>query len=129
MLALNEKGKAINGSSILVIGIAYKPNVDDMRESPSFIIMDRLVELGAKIEFYDPWIPVIPASREHMNWKGKQSVEWKEEIINDFDSVIIVTDHKDVDYKNLKRWSDSIIDTRNVFPNLVESDKNHIYKA
>lgn len=129
MLALNEKGKAINGSSILVLGIAYKPNVDDMRESPSFIIMDRLVELGAKIEFYDPWIPVIPASREHMNWKGKLSVEWKEEIINNFDSVIIVTDHKDVDYKNLKRWSDCIIDTRNVFPNQVESDKNHIYKA
>ena len=129
MLALNNKGIAVKGSKILILGIAYKPNVDDMRESPSFTIMDKLVELGASIEFYDPWITEIPSSREHMNWKGKKSVDWKEEIIKEFDSVIIVTDHKDVDYNELKLWSDCIVDTRNVYPEINESEKEQIFKA
>jgi len=129
MLALNNSGKALNGSKILILGIAYKPNVDDMRESPSFVIMDRLRELGASIEFYDPWIPVIPSSREHMNWKGKKSVEWNTEVISGFDAAIIVTDHSDVNYSDLKKWSNCIIDTRNVYPFRSESDKMKIYKA
>ncbi len=129
MLALNDKGKSIKGSKILILGIAYKPNVDDMRESPSFVIMDRLVELGAKIEFYDPWIPVIPASRDHMNWKGKESIKWEKTVIKEFDMVVIVTDHRNVDYQNLKEWSNCIIDTRNVYPNLSDSDKEKIFKA
>lgn len=129
MLALNSKGKAFKNSKILILGIAYKPNVDDMRESPSFVIMDRLVLLGAKIDFYDPWIPVIPSSREHMNWKGKVSVEWKKTVIKEYAAVVIVTDHASVDYSELKKWSDCIIDTRNVYPNLSESEKEKIYKA
>jgi len=129
MLALNERGIALKGSHILIIGIAYKPNVDDMRESPSFVIMDRLVDLGAEVEFYDPWIPIIPTSREHMNWKGKESIEWERSVISTFDAVVIVTDHKNVNYSELKEWSDCIVDTRNVYPNLSESDKEKIYKA
>jgi UDP-N-acetyl-D-glucosamine dehydrogenase len=129
MLALNQKGKAIKGASILILGIAYKPNVDDMRESPSFVIMDRLVQLGADIEFYDPWIPVIPSSREHMNWKGEKSIDWEESIISKFDAAIIITDHKNVDYAELKEWSDCIIDSRNVYPLLSETDKEKIFKA
>jgi UDP-N-acetyl-D-glucosamine dehydrogenase len=129
MLALNEKGKALKNSKILILGIAYKPNVDDMRESPSFVIMDRLKELGAQIEFYDPWIPLIPSSREHMNWKGFESIEWNKEKIEAFDAVVIVTDHKAVNYIELKNWSDCIIDTRNVYPEISESDKEKIYKA
>jgi UDP-N-acetyl-D-glucosamine dehydrogenase len=129
MLALNNKGKAVKGSNILILGIAYKPNVDDMRESPSFKVMDRLVELGANIEFYDPWIPVIPSSREHMNWKGKSSICWDEKEVKKFDAVIIVTDHKDVDYLSLKNWSDCIIDTRNVYPEISKSEKEKIFKA
>lgn len=129
MLALNEKGKALKNSKILILGIAYKPNVDDMRESPSFVIMDRLTALGAQINFYDPWIPVIPSSREHMNWKGFESIEWKKEIIESFDAVVIVTDHKAVNYIELKNWSDCIIDTRNVYPEITDSEKVKIYKA
>lgn len=129
ILALNEKGKALKGSKILILGIAYKPNVDDMRESPSFTIMDRLVELGAQVEYFDPWIPEIPSSREHMIWKGKKSVLWNKEVINNFDSIIIVTDHKDVNYSELKEWSTCIVDTRNVYPQLSEIDKKKIFKA
>jgi UDP-N-acetyl-D-glucosamine dehydrogenase len=127
MLALNEKGKAMKGASILILGIAYKPNVDDMRESPSFVIMDRFLELGAQVEFYDPWIPIIPASREHMDWKGKKSIVWDEQIIKNFDATVIVTNHDMVDYSSLKEWSKCIIDTRNVYPSLSEQER--IYKA
>jgi len=129
MLALNERGIALKGSHVLTIGISYKPNVDDMRESPSFVIMDRLVDLGAEVEFFDPWIPMIPPSREHMNWKGKESIKWEQSVISAFDAVVIVTDHKNINYLELKEWSDCIIDTRNVYPNLSESDKEKIYKA
>lgn len=129
MLALNEERKAIKGASILILGIAYKPNVDDMRESPSFVIMDRFLELGAQVEFYDPWIPIIPASREHMNWKGKKSIVWDEQTIKSFDASVIVTNHDLVDYSSLKKWSKCIIDTRNVYPGLSEQEKEKIYKA
>ncbi len=129
MLALNEKGKAIKGSKVLILGIAYKPNVDDMRESPSFVLMDRLAKLGAVVDYYDPWIPVIPSSREHMNWKGNTSIEWSKHIIESFDAAIIVTDHKEVDYEHLKKWSNLIVDTRNVYANLNETDKEKVYKA
>lgn len=128
ILALNENGKAVKGSSILIMGIAYKPNVDDMRESPSFPIMDKLVKLGAKVEFYDPWIPKIPKSREHMNWYGKESVEWSEVIVSGFDAVVIVTDHTDVDYNSLIKWSDCIIDSRNILGEF-ESEINNVIKA
>lgn len=127
ILALNSRNKPINGSKILILGIAYKPNVDDMRESPSFPIMDRLITLGADIEFFDPWIPTIPTSREHMNWKGKKSIAWDKKIIESFDAALIITDHKGVNYGQLEEWSECIVDTRNVYPNSKNSKK--IYKA
>lgn len=115
MLALNSFGKAINGSKILILGIAYKSDVDDMRESPSFTVMDTLKKLGAVIHYYDSWIPTIPKSREHMNWFGLQSIEWKKEQIESFDAVVIVTDHSDVNYRELAEWSSCIVDSRNVY--------------
>ncbi|MEO1022670.1 MAG: nucleotide sugar dehydrogenase, partial [Bacteroidota bacterium] len=129
MHALNSQAKAVKGSRILVLGIAYKPNVDDMRESPAFPIMDELVNLGAEVEFYDPWIPEIPATREHMNWKGKQSIRWNEESVSEFDASVIVTDHKKVNYSELKKWVNCIVDSRNVYPELSEKEKEYIFKA
>ena len=74
--------------------------------------MDRFLELGAQVEFYDPWIPIIPASREHMDWKGKKSIVWDEQTIKSFDASVIVTNHDLVDYSSLKKWSfKCIIDT------------------
>ncbi len=129
MLALNTKGKAVNGSKILVLGVAYKPNVDDMRESPSFTIMDKFVRLGAEVSYYDPWIPVIPATREHKNWEGVKSISWEPSIISDHDAVIIVTDHKDVDYVQLLECSSCIVDSRNVYPGGHDLIGEKIFKA
>ncbi|MFV1884732.1 MAG: nucleotide sugar dehydrogenase [Balneola sp.] len=129
ILALNDQSKSVKGSKILVLGVAYKPNVDDMRESPSFPIMDKLVKLGAKVDYYDPWIPVIPPTREHMNWKGVTSIKWEEEGVKSYDSVVIVTDHSEVNYEELLNWSSCIIDSRNVYKDLTEDEKAKVFKA
>ena len=129
ILALNEQAKSVKGSKLLVLGVAYKPNVDDMRESPSFTIMDKLVRLGAEVDYFDPWIPEIPSTREHMNWKGVKSVSWQKELIETYDSVIIVTDHSDVDYEELLNWSNCIIDSRNVYKKLSEDNRRKVFKA
>jgi len=127
LLALNTFGKAIKGSKILILGIAYKPDVDDMRESPSFEIMDKLQKLGAKISYYDSWIPTIPKSREHMNWFGLTSIDWNKEDIENFDAVIIVTDHNEVNYEELASWSTCIVDSRNVYKKEVKH--KNVFKA
>lgn len=114
--ALNSKKKAVNGSNILVIGIAYKPDVDDMRESPSFHIMDHLVALGANIEFYDPFVPVVPTLREYDHWKDVESVVWTKEQIASYDAVLIATNHSTIDYQELVDWADLVVDSRNACP-------------
>lgn len=116
IIALNKHKKSVNGSKILLMGLAYKPNVDDMRESPTFILMNLFKELGGIIEYYDPHITQIPPSREHATYTGKLSIDWKEEIIRSFDVVVIATDHNSVDYARLKDWSKLIVDSRNVYP-------------
>ncbi len=128
MLALNHFGKATKGSNILILGIAYKPNVDDMRESPSFAVMDKLQKMGAEIEYYDPWIPIIPKSREHMNWFGLESVNWTKENIASFDAAVIITDHGDVNYEELAEWCPCIIDSRNVYKETL-GNPSTIFKA
>ena len=111
--ALNEKGKSVKGSRVLVLGLAYKPDVDDMRESPSFHLMDRLQARGALVEYHDPYIPVITPTREHGCWTGKESLAWTEEEIKSCDAVLIATKHASVDYQQLAEWCDCIIDARN----------------
>lgn len=115
--ALNSHGKPIRGSRILIIGIAYKPNVDDDRESPSYTLMDLLKEWGAEVEYYDPYIPVIRPGRENKQWAGKKSVDWREEVIRSFDAVLIATNHSNVNYAQLAEWAPCIIDTRNAMAN------------
>lgn len=113
--ALNKKRKAVNGSRILLMGLAYKPNVDDLRESPTFILMSLLEQMGAIVEYYDPFIPSIMKTREHPEYAGKKSVTWGKAVIESFDAVVIATDHADVNYDELKEWSDLIVDSRNVY--------------
>tara|TARA_R110000868_G_scaffold383578_10_gene650742 strand:- start:14593 stop:15924 length:1332 start_codon:yes stop_codon:yes gene_type:complete len=129
ILALNSNKTALNGSNILIIGIAYKPDVDDMRESPSFTIMDSLRNLGASIDFYDPWIPKIPKSRQHMNWYGKESIEWNKETISGYDAIVIVTDHKIVNYNELLNWNKCIVDSRNIISKLISGKHDNVFKA
>ncbi len=110
---LNEQGKAVNGSRILLMGLAYKADVDDMRESPTFELLDLLKEKGAQLEYYDPHIPVITPTREHAAWTGAESIEWKEDVVKGFDLVVITTAHKAYDLESLVAWAPAIIDTRN----------------
>ncbi len=111
--ALNDRRKAIKGSSILVLGLAYKPNVDDERESPSYVLMEMLKERGAEVAYYDPYVPVIKPTREHGLWAGTKSVAWDKQTITAFDVVLIATNHACVNYQELADWTECIVDTRN----------------
>jgi UDP-N-acetyl-D-glucosamine dehydrogenase len=126
--ALNSQQKSINGSRILVLGLAYKPNVDDERQSPSYVLMDLLHERGAGVAYYDPYVPVIKPTREHSHWAGKKSVEWEPATIKSFDVVLIATNHSCVNYQDLAQWADCIVDTRNAMSGIhVRSGK--VWKA
>ncbi len=113
MEVLNTRKRSLNGSRILIMGLAYKANVDDMRESPSFKLLDMLKSFGAEVAFYDPHIPVVAPTREHKEWTGHKSVTWDEKTIRSFDAVIISTHHRAYKLDELAAWSDCIIDTRN----------------
>jgi len=108
--ALNQRKKSVNGSRILVLGIAYKKNVDDMRESPSVFIMERLRDLGADVQYSDSHVPVFPKMREHHF--DLSSVELTAESIASFDAVLIATDHDSIDYEMLKANAQLIVDSR-----------------
>ncbi len=107
--ALNDKGKPLRDSKILILGLAYKANVDDCRESPSFALMETLVSKGAKVEYHDPYVSVIPETREHAHLVGKQSVA----IEDAYDLILLSTDH--AEYKNFdfSGFACPIVDTRN----------------
>jgi UDP-N-acetyl-D-glucosamine dehydrogenase len=111
--ALNERGRTFKGSRILVVGLAYKPNVDDTRESPSFVLMDLLKARGAEVAYHDPHVPVIPPTREHAHWAGVPSITWDRDTLSGFDAVLISTAHRSVNYEELGEWSQLIVDTRN----------------
>jgi UDP-N-acetyl-D-glucosamine dehydrogenase len=105
--------KSLNGARVLLLGMAYKKNVDDMRESPSLTILEMLEARGARVEYYDPHIPVIPMTREHAPLAGRKSVTWNKDTISAFDAALICTDHDAVDYRALGEWLPLIVDTRN----------------
>jgi UDP-N-acetyl-D-glucosamine dehydrogenase len=107
--ALNDEGKPIRGSRILVLGLAYKPNVEDDRESPSYVIIEKLESRGAKVDYHDPFIPCIRATREHSSLAGRRSAQ----ITQDFDAIVLCTAHdafKEIDFSS---YPIPIIDTRN----------------
>ena len=126
--ALNAQKKALNGSKILILGLAYKPNVDDDRESPSYILLDQLKEKGADVSYYDPYVPVIKPTREHPHWAGTKSASWNHETVGSFDAVLIATNHASVNYNDLASWSHCIIDTRNVMDGIDTKD-GQLWKA
>lgn len=105
--------KNLSGSRILIMGIAYKKNIDDMRESPSLKLIELIEKRGAHVEFYDPFIPVIPPTREHADLTGRKSVDFDAKTLKSFDAALIATDHDDVDYHFLAANSKLVVDTRN----------------
>lgn len=111
--ALNDVRKPVKGSKVLILGLAYKPDVDDTRESPSFALMNLLDEMGAELSFYDPHIAAIPPTRSHSRWAGLESVAWSKEVIGGMDCVVLVTNHRAIDTGELVEWARLIVDTRN----------------
>ncbi|MBN2241345.1 MAG: nucleotide sugar dehydrogenase [Acidobacteria bacterium] len=128
MEALNLRRKSLNGSRVLVLGLAYKPDVDDDRESPSYVLMDLLKKRGAEVCYYDPYIPVIRPSREYSHWAGTKSIGWKGESLREFDVVLISTRHTEVDYGELAQYADCIVDTRNAMEG-IRTRPGQVWKA
>ncbi|MEX0779265.1 MAG: nucleotide sugar dehydrogenase [Balneolales bacterium] len=129
MEALNCQGKAVSRSKVLCVGLAYKPDVDDMRESPTYHIMDLLDKYGAQVDYHDDYVPVIPPTREHAHWAGYKSVPFDQQTFSQYDAVIITTNHSYLDIQKLYDWSKCIIDTRNALEYLGTTDNHKVWKA
>lgn len=108
-------GKALSRSRVLIIGLAYKKNVPDIRESPSLRLMEIIHERGGTADYHDPYVAEIPSTREYMALKGRKSIDLTREEVASYDAVLISTDHDSVDYASLAAWSPLIVDTRNIF--------------
>ncbi|MBS0409752.1 MAG: nucleotide sugar dehydrogenase [Proteobacteria bacterium] len=106
--------KSLAGAKVLLMGLAYKKNVDDMRESPSLTILHTLEARGAQVEFHDPHIPIIPMTREHPELAGREGVALNPETLAAFDAALICTDHDGVDYQALVDAIPVVADSRNV---------------
>jgi UDP-N-acetyl-D-glucosamine dehydrogenase len=107
------QGRGLSGANILLLGIAYKKNVDDMRESPSLKLIELLESRGAKVDYHDPFIPVIPMTREHANLAGRKSVALTPGALARYAAVLIATDHDDLDYGAVVQHAKIVVDTRN----------------
>ena len=123
---LNSLGRSMEGAKILVVGVAYKPDVDDMRESPALKIIDLLIKEDAHVEYYDPYIPSLPKTRKYELNLHSVDIEKTED--DEYDAVVIITDHSDVDYRYLVNKGRIVIDTRNALKQKgIKSEK--IWKA
>lgn len=124
MLALNALGKPLRGSRILLVGLAYKKNVDDDRESPAYVLWEQLLKLGAEVAYYDPYCPVVRPSREHGHFAGIASVTLEAITSERFDAAIIATGHDNVDHDALAACLPLVVDARGVCspaPNVVKA--------
>lgn len=127
--ALNSVRKTINGSKILLVGVAYKKNVDDMRESPSLELFEMLEARGGQVTYFDSYIPVIPPTREHKSLAGRKSFTYDAEKLGEFDVILIATDHDSVDWQEMAQNGQLIIDTRNAMRDVPVELRGKIVKA
>lgn len=123
---LNEHQKTLKGSKILILGVAYKKNIDDMRESPSLKLIEILREKGAEVDYNDPYLPKLPPTRKYKF--NMHSVELRKDSIRLYDLVILATDHDDYDYSFIRKNAKLILDTRNAFK-IKGLNEDNIYKA
>ena len=121
-------GKALSRSRVLILGLAYKKNVPDIRESPSLKLIELIKERGGEVAYHDPYVGEIPATREYGALKGMASVALTRESVSAFDAVLVSTDHDMIDYQALCDWAPLIIDTRNAFAKR-QMHGPHIIKA
>lgn len=129
-IELGKAGKAIKDARILILGIAYKKDVEDTRESPALAILNRLEAMGAACDFHDPYFPVMPVTRDHPDLAGRCSVALTEGTVADYDAVLVATDHTNVDYAVVAQSASLILDTRNVFDAKgLSADRGKIVKV
>jgi UDP-N-acetyl-D-glucosamine dehydrogenase len=105
---------SLGSARVLILGLAYKKNVSDIRESPSFALMELLEKRGAKVDFHDPHVPEIPLTREHSQFSGRKSVGLNPGSISGYNAILIATDHEAVEYGTVERHAQLVLDTRNV---------------
>jgi UDP-N-acetyl-D-glucosamine dehydrogenase len=126
MDALNERKKSLNGSKVLVLGLAYKPDIDDVRESPSLELIELLRDKGAKVDYNDTYIPATHKQRRY-NLRMK-SKTLSADMLKAYDAVLISTNHSDYDYDWIVKNSRLVVDTRNATTD-VKKGRNKIVKA
>ena len=128
-LALDrQRGRGLNGARILLIGVAYKKNIEDTRESPSLRLMELIEARGAACDFHDPFVPAIPPTREHAALAGRPSRPLDAEAVAAYDAVLVATDHDGIDYSALARAARLVVDTRNALARAGVTGA-HIVKA
>lgn len=121
-------GKSLSRSKILILGLAYKKNVSDIRESPAFKIIELLESRGVQTAYHDPHVPEIPTTRDHPEYAGRKSIELLENTVNLYDGIIIITDHDAIDWSQLNGSEAVIVDTRNIIEKYSLTAK-HTIKA
>jgi UDP-N-acetyl-D-glucosamine dehydrogenase len=126
--ALNEHSKPVKGSRILILGVAYKKDIDDTREAPALELMDLLMEQGAIVSFHDPYVMTLPRTRRRPHLAGIARLELSPETVQSQDCVAIVTDHSDYSWNEIIGTARLVVDTRNVSAG-IKGDRSHIYKA
>jgi UDP-N-acetyl-D-glucosamine dehydrogenase len=124
-LALNDRSRSVKGSKVLILGLAYKKDIDDPRESPAFELMELLRSLGAELTYHDPHVPKAPRMRSWPNLPAMDSQPLTAELVSSHDAVMVVTDHTGVDYDLVLRNAKLIIDTRGVY----REPRNNVIKA
>ena len=124
MLALNDAGKAVRGAKVLILGLAYKPDVDDVRESPAIELIELFEELGASVRYCDPHVPVPPKMREH-DLRHHTSIEISAKSIVEFDVVVVATDHKAFDWDMIASKARLVVDTRNALASRMLGRANY----
>ncbi|MCY3022340.1 MAG: nucleotide sugar dehydrogenase [Planctomycetota bacterium] len=127
--ALSDRGKTLKGAKVLLLGLAYKKDVDDMRESPSFGLWDLLLARGAQVTFHDPYVPVVPKTREHAQFAGLRSAPLTPELLSGCDVALIATDHSCVDYAMVARCAPLVADTRNACGNLPPELRGNVMRC
>ncbi|WAP68718.1 nucleotide sugar dehydrogenase [Jiella pelagia] len=128
--ALSDRlGKPIRGARILVVGLAYKKNVDDVRESPSLVLIEMLQERGAVVDYYDPFVPVMRRTRKHGELEGRVSIQWDEETLALYDAALIATDHDGIDLETLVRAVPLVVDSRGATRSLSPELQARVVRA
>jgi len=128
MNALNERGKALKNGKVLLLGMAYKRDVGDFRESPSLKLLELLESKGAHVDYHDPYIPKLGKTREYPRFTGMKSVDLSVEMLKTYDVILIATDHSCIDYDEVVSSAALVVDTRNVTRD-IKHDREKIVKA